>query len=87
MENPDYIFNVYKNIFIIGNRKGDIKIDDLGNENDNKYNILYYKFNAFNYYEKISSLIFLKDGTIILATNSAEKIIIEEDKNSHCFIF
>lgn len=71
MENPDYIFNVYKNIFIIGNRKRDIKIDDLGNENDNKYNILYYKLNAFNYYEKISSLIFLKDGTIILATNSA----------------
>ena len=23
MENPDYIFNVYKTIFIIGNGKGD----------------------------------------------------------------
>lgn len=50
-------------------------------------NIIYYKLNSFNYYEKISSLIFLKGGTIILSTNSEEKIIMEEDKNFHFLFF
>ena len=79
--NAKFIFNLYNNIIIIGNENGNIGILELYGEKilikENKYNFIELKMN-----KKISSIIALKDGKLIISEAEKEKFEINAEESN-----
>lgn len=80
-QNAKFIFNLYNNIIIIGNENGNIGILELNGEKilikENKYNFIELKMN-----KKISSIIALKDGKLIISEAEKEKFEINAEETN-----
>jgi len=86
IENPYYFFKLFNNQIIIGNQFGNVKLIELLNNTTSK--IIFDKVNYFKFNNRITSIISLKNGRLIISVNKRnEKIREKFDTNENCILY